>query len=104
MQDGKTAGRKTDGRKFVDGSPGTEVRQMEVHGRKSNGRKSDGQKSRDKSQGTKVRWTEVQGRKSKDGSPRTEVPRTKIGTATSEVTTPQLARELCGNGDGNVEL
>jgi hypothetical protein len=30
--------------------------------------------------------------------------RTKIGSATSEVTTPQLARELCGDGDGNVEL
>jgi hypothetical protein len=28
----------------------------------------------------------------------------EIGTATSEVTTPQLARELCGDGDGNVEL
>jgi hypothetical protein len=31
-------------------------------------------------------------------------PWTGIGTATSEVTTPQLARELCGDGDGNVEL
>jgi hypothetical protein len=28
----------------------------------------------------------------------------KMDTATSEVTTPQLARELCGDGDGNVEL
>jgi hypothetical protein len=30
--------------------------------------------------------------------------RTKIGTTTSKVTTPQLARELCGNGNGNVVL
>jgi len=28
----------------------------------------------------------------------------EIGTATSKVTTPQLARELCGDGSGNVEL
>jgi len=28
----------------------------------------------------------------------------EIGTAMSEVTTPQLAHELCGDGDGNVEL
>jgi hypothetical protein len=28
----------------------------------------------------------------------------EIGTATSKVTMPQLARELCGDGDGNVEL
>jgi hypothetical protein len=33
-----------------------------------------------------------------------ESPWTEMGTATSEVTTPQLARELCGDGDGNVEL
>jgi len=33
-----------------------------------------------------------------------KVQRTKIGSATSEVTTPQLACELCGDGDGNVEL
>jgi hypothetical protein len=39
-----------------------------------------------------------------DGSLWTEVRGTGIGTATSEVTTPQLARELCGDGDGNVEL
>jgi len=35
---------------------------------------------------------------------RTEVQRMKIGNATSEVTTAQLARELCGDGDDNVEL
>jgi hypothetical protein len=35
---------------------------------------------------------------------RTEVQRTKIGSTTSKVTTPQLARELCGDGDGNVKL
>jgi hypothetical protein len=56
-----------------------------------------GQKSVDKNS-----WTEVRGRKSVDGSPWMKVRRTKISTATSEVTTPQLAYELCGNGDGNV--
>jgi len=63
---------------------------------------------------TQDRETKVQGWKSVDGSPmdgnswtevrQMEVQRTKIDTATSEVTTSQLARELCGNGDGNVEL
>ncbi len=42
----------------------------------------------------KVRRMKVNGRS----------PWMEIGTATSEVTTPQLARELCGDGDGNVEL
>jgi hypothetical protein len=39
-----------------------------------------------------------------DRSSWTEVQRTKINNATSEVTTPQLARELYGDGNGNMEL
>jgi hypothetical protein len=39
-----------------------------------------------------------------DKSPTDGSPWTKMGTATSEVTTPQLTRELCDDGDGNVEL
>jgi len=49
-----------------------------------------------------VRRTEVRGQKSSDGQKSVDESRPTDGSP--EVTTPQLTRELCGNGDGNVEL